>query len=458
MEITRVIYTFAVTVCLGKFAESNGLPSDWRFSIANDTFAYSVRHFQRPMVGPRSGTSRTDGTIVEGDIRARPTAANQRPRQGPRFFNAVVGETQTWPRGIVPYVLASDFSWPERELIKEAINDIERRTCVRFLEWPGGASYVDHRDYIRIEKTEGTCSSYVGRMQIGEQDVQLAAGCLKLIGEVQHELLHALGLYHEQSRMDRDQHVYIVRENIFRAQDMDYASQFDKYESNTFGLPYDFESIMHYGHNYFSRSAHLPTIVPRRQQQNRSPVRMGNRDKMTDLDSQKISYLYKCLYISYEKDPSTSTPNSGGVHHSRHVTRHRHTPSSTTRRSVPSRVGATTPMSAAARLSEDDLYRLRKNKYNESKSVWRKFKDAVKNQGDGSRGNPSRRYREVSKYSAVTSPGLTKRPSPGDLRPLFPHLDGGRTTSGARTGETADPLVFILLAGLIHSIFSFTPY
>lgn len=82
-----------------------------------------------------------------------------------------------------------------------------RRLC-----WPSGLH--------RAGKSDGSCSSYIGRMAIGEQDVQLATGCLKLIGEVQHELLHVLGLYHEQSRMDRDQYVYIVSENIFSAPGM----------------------------------------------------------------------------------------------------------------------------------------------------------------------------------------------------------------------------------------------
>jgi hypothetical protein len=95
------------------------------------------------------------------------------------------------------------------------MNDIEEHTCLRFVEWNGGNQYVSHNDYLRIDRTPATCSSFVGRMNIGEQDVTLAPGCLTLIGEVQHELLHALGLYHEQSRMDRDDHVHIVWENIF---------------------------------------------------------------------------------------------------------------------------------------------------------------------------------------------------------------------------------------------------
>lgn len=34
------------------------------------------------------------------------------------------------------------------------------------------------------------------------------------IGTILHEILHALGLYHEISRTDREQHVYINWDNI----------------------------------------------------------------------------------------------------------------------------------------------------------------------------------------------------------------------------------------------------
>jgi len=65
---------------------------------------------------------------------------------------------------------------------------------------------------------------------------------------IAHELGHALGLWHEQARNDRDTYVTIEYANILSG----YSSQFDKASpQGTFG-PYDYGSIMHYGWGFFS--------------------------------------------------------------------------------------------------------------------------------------------------------------------------------------------------------------
>lgn len=56
------------------------------------------------------------------------------------------------------------------------------------------------------------CWSYVGR-QYGGQILSIGSGCDEL-SIVEHELLHALGFWHEQSRYDRDEYVTIVTGNI----------------------------------------------------------------------------------------------------------------------------------------------------------------------------------------------------------------------------------------------------
>ena len=58
-----------------------------------------------------------------------------------------------------------------------------------------------------------SCWSYVGFLGRNSQQISLASDCLK-IGTVMHEIIHALGFHHEQSRSDRDQHVEIFWENI----------------------------------------------------------------------------------------------------------------------------------------------------------------------------------------------------------------------------------------------------
>ena len=58
--------------------------------------------------------------------------------------------------------------------------------------------------------------------QLGVQLVSLGAGCVQH-GVVLHELLHTLGLWHEQSRLDRDQYVRILWENIRAGKEDNFA-------------------------------------------------------------------------------------------------------------------------------------------------------------------------------------------------------------------------------------------
>ena len=133
------------------------------------------------------------------------------------------------------------------------------------------------------------CYSFIGRLprRYQPQGVSLGSGCV-YGGIVIHELGHAIGFYHEHTRPDRDRYIDVIYDNIERG----FEDQFYKFrpgESDTLGLGYDIQSIMHYDRNSFSRNG-ADTIRPRVQ----TSSSFGNARELSPLDIAKANRLYNC--------------------------------------------------------------------------------------------------------------------------------------------------------------------
>ena len=46
------------------------------------------------------------------------------------------------------------------------------------------------------------------------QTIRLSDFCLEVVGKIMHEMMHAIGFYHEQSRWDRDDYIKIIQQNV----------------------------------------------------------------------------------------------------------------------------------------------------------------------------------------------------------------------------------------------------
>ncbi|KAL8623936.1 hypothetical protein ACOMHN_054277 [Nucella lapillus] len=202
--------------------------------------------------------------------------------------NAIRFPERKWPNGTVYYNISDVFPATHRATILEAMREIESDTkqgstyCVRFIE------RTNQTDYIYIQKLKG-CHSEIGRIG-GAQELSLGTGC-EGKGTIMHELNHALGFWHEQSRHDRDAYVTPHYDNILTK----YYSDFYKhstFELTTLGTPYDFGSLMHYGPYTFAANKSKPSLTPK--PGIAKGVRIGQRQCFSVQDVTRIQKLYQC--------------------------------------------------------------------------------------------------------------------------------------------------------------------
>ncbi|KAG8183432.1 hypothetical protein JTE90_023188 [Oedothorax gibbosus] len=190
-----------------------------------------------------------------------------------------------WPHAVIPYEIEANFSGEHRALFKQAMRYWENETCVQFVE----RTPAQHPDYIVFTERACGCCSFVGRRGNGAQAISIGKNCDKF-GIVVHELGHVVGFWHEHTRPDRDKHVQIISRNIVAGQEYNF-NKLTEEEVNSLGLQYDYESIMHYARNTFSRSTALDTILPTR---GREVVEIGQRVRLSPGDVAQTNILYKC--------------------------------------------------------------------------------------------------------------------------------------------------------------------
>ena len=228
--------------------------------------------------------------IFEGDIRLPEETISrenvkliyEKGEQPPQ--NKSVGRTlMRWTNSTVYYAI--DPSLPDQDRVFDAIAHWEETTNLTFVE----RSF--QKNYIYFEPGSG-CSSYVG-MRGGRQEITLARGCST--GSTIHEIGHAVGLWHEQSRMDRDQYVNILYENVESGKEHNFATYGDrKMDGAEYTDMLDFESIMMYGTHDFSKNG-SPTITKKD-----GSFYNVNRSRLSDGDLAGISQMYSDNPTSYE--------------------------------------------------------------------------------------------------------------------------------------------------------------
>ncbi|XP_076255661.1 tolloid-like protein 1 tolkin [Rhynchophorus ferrugineus] len=199
---------------------------------------------------------------------------------------ATARKERVWDYGVIPYEIDGNFSGLHKALFKQAMRHWENFTCVKFVE----RNRDEHQNYIIFTERPCGCCSFVGKRGNGGQAISIGKNCDKF-GIVVHELGHVVGFWHEHTRPDRDNHVNIIRDNIMSGQEYNF-NKLNEEEVNSLGLTYDYDSIMHYARNTFSKGTFLDTIQPV-DMPGRKPE-IGQRIRLSEGDIAQTNLLYKC--------------------------------------------------------------------------------------------------------------------------------------------------------------------
>ena len=257
-------------------ANKNGQPgeelkgADIRYSyIEGVTFG-----MKKVRYGAVNGEALFEGDIVLGSVGEMEAIKEQVENPQPDVELAVVVKSQfRWPNGVIPFRI--DPSLPNQQRVTDAIAHWHANTNVRF------RLRTNESDFVTFRPANG-CSANVGKRG-GEQFVNLGTGCTT--GNAIHEIGHAAGLWHEQSRRDRNSFVNINFPNI----QPDMVFNFDQHITDGDDVGgYDYGSIMHYPRNAFAINPNIDTITPKPN----ANVQIGQRNGLSSGDIAAINAIY----------------------------------------------------------------------------------------------------------------------------------------------------------------------
>ena len=211
-----------------------------------------------------------------------------------------------WPDHRVLFWFDQSVIQEDRKIIRQVMKEIERNTCIEFDETPRR-----RRKYLTIH-TETSyqcllcsplglgCPTQNGGTVRSSPSMKLSFKlpfCGRLTKRFKtliiHELFHVLGLIHTQNRVDRDRYITINQWAIDRKSKYHYLQKCDR--CPTFNLPYECNSVMHYGTTDFARSGLLAFMNPTMTSRHPSCHLTSNGgDETTGVDWELVRRTQRC--------------------------------------------------------------------------------------------------------------------------------------------------------------------
>lgn len=285
--------------------------------------------------GQRVWAANVDGVrLVEGDIHVYPEdmwcegeagggdiATGDQNVVGRRDNLRIQGAQYQWPGGVVPYTFDASFTAAvDQPAALAAMKEwSEYVPSIRFV------ARTTETDYITFVEHASLCESGVGH-GANQRTINLTTGCIGS-HSLHHEIGHALGLYHQHTRKDRDSFVTVNWGEILGcpAGATQYSdcgqskcagnlagcgctADTDKkgtcYKAHNFATDtkraniggYDYDSVMHYSSGAFSKTGNR-TLTVLQNDAAGNPLPIGQRSHLSDGDVYAMRAMYPLLTL-----------------------------------------------------------------------------------------------------------------------------------------------------------------
>ncbi len=166
------------------------------------------------------------------------------------------------------------------------MDEVNKKTCIRFVERKNEADYVE----VFLGTNCGAQIGYLG----GRQEFSMSSRwCPVQHGMVLHDLLHILGFEHMHQHPKRDNYVDIFWENMIDGV-ADLYERIDDDRFENFETPYDYESVMHFGNVTFSKNGEQTMEAL----DDEFKEKIGQRRALSEGDVRRINRMYECDKIN----------------------------------------------------------------------------------------------------------------------------------------------------------------
>lgn len=194
---------------------------------------------------------------------------------------------KVWPQNTVYYVINNSINI---NAINYAITQIQNSTTIKFVQRTNQPNYIEFIGNPTVAGAAG--QSFVGMIG-GRQYLRLANNVDD--GTIMHEICHALGMFHEHTRSDRDTYINVNYGNINSTWKPDYDTYVQRnLPGSQFGS-FDFESIMLYSSKNIAAAINS-NPAPQLTKKDGS-IFYGQRYYLSQGDINTLNYLYSNNYL-----------------------------------------------------------------------------------------------------------------------------------------------------------------